>query len=68
MLYLFTTNLNGVNQVIVSSKNPDTEDYEDVLSNSFVATLSGGKAIPADIAINVVRNVLVEGGCKCQMM
>jgi len=67
MLYILTAELNGTDRVYVSSRNPDTNDYEDVLVNSFITTL-GNKKISAEIAANVIRNILVEGGCECQMM
>ncbi len=48
MLYIFTAELNGVEKVVVTSLDPDANDYEDVLSNSFIAT----------VVANVVRNIL----------
>ncbi len=49
--------------MVVTSLDPDANDYEDVLSNSFIATLSNSKEIPAEVVANVVRNILTEGGC-----
>jgi hypothetical protein len=46
MLYILTAELNGTDRVYVSSRNPDTNDYEDVLANSFIVALTSIKNTP----------------------
>lgn len=47
----------------VSAVDPDTEEsYESLLSNCFLARMPDARQTPAEIQINVVRNVLLAAG------
>ena len=61
---LFVFEMDG--KVMVSDLDPDTEDFEKVLSNSFVASVPG-KKLTAEFEIGIVRNVLTNGGASVTM-
>lgn len=58
MLYVFETD----GKIMVSDMHPDEVDYETVLANSVETNIVNPNKTPLETRMNIVRNVLANGG------
>lgn len=64
MLYVFETD----GKIMVSDMNPDEVDYETVLVNSVETNIVNPNKTPLETRMNIVRNVLANGGASVTIL
>lgn len=64
MLYIFETD----GKIMVSDLHPDEVDYETVLLNSVETNIINPRKVPLETQMNIVRNVLANGGASVTIL